>query len=293
MKKWRIYLSGAIAAIILSLGYYMFSSNENLANGEESHDSADGGLAKEDQEKTDGAPDKDSSDLQDGTAGNNSEEPGVIVNEMQAKEITNELLTGLTETFKQLGTDYKWTSIKDSEYFPDYTEPDYAIAKPYFLNFATEEFSDSTLQNILMDFYCHCDTRQPIPALDFNVRSEIIESKENLFVIKSISIVNELGNGGYTGYITVKYLDGAWKIDNWETVSYRDEPINITSEEYINYLNSGGYGYNYKFIETIQMPASDQSVKGNVDVHVFYSGREDIYYGIEANSTKFVRPSGY
>ncbi|WP_243297316.1 hypothetical protein [Bacillus litorisediminis] len=296
MKKWRIYLSAAIVVTTLGLGYYIISSNENTAIGEESHESVKqniSGSTKEELEQTDGAINEQNSDLQDGTDGDNSEEPVKMVDKEQAAKITNDLLTGLTETFKQLGIDYKWTSIKDSEYFKDHTEPDYAIAKPYFLKYATEEFSDETLQDILMDFYCHCDTKQSIPNLDFNVRSELIESKENQFVIKSISIINDLGNGGYTGYITVKYSNGSWKIDNWERVSYRDEPINITSQEYIKYLNSGDFGYHYKFIETIQMPSSDPSVKGNVDVHVFYSEREDLYYGIEANSTKLVRPRGY
>ncbi|WP_243299459.1 hypothetical protein [Bacillus litorisediminis] len=203
----------------------------------------------------------------------------------EAIGISNELLTGLKETFKQLGEEYQWSSVD----FPGYTEPDYSVAKPHLLHFATEEFADGTLQEILMDFYCHCD-KFSLPGFDFHIRSELVESSENHFVIKSISIVNLLGHGGYTGYITVENVNGSWKINHWETVSYIDEPINLRPDEYIQYSSNEGSGDKITFIDTVQMPSSDEGV-GEIEVHVFHSELSNTYFGIEANSTKAVSVS--
>ncbi|MET3695888.1 hypothetical protein SAMN05877753_102582 [Bacillus oleivorans] len=206
------------------------------------------------------------------------------IDQEQAIEISSELLTGLRETFKQLGEEHKWSSVD----FPGYTKPNYSVAKPDLLNFATDEFSDGTLQEILMDFYCHCD-KFSLPGFDFHIRSEIVESNENQFVIKSISLVNMLGHGGYTGYLTVANENGNWKIDNWELVSFLVEPINLTPDEYIKYRDGEGAGDKITYIETVQMPSSDEGVDSEIDVHVFHSQLGDNYFGVEENSTKVVR----
>ncbi|MET3696812.1 hypothetical protein SAMN05877753_101613 [Bacillus oleivorans] len=283
--KWGVYISATIL-MVLSVGYLIFSyNNENNANGEEPADLVGGG----------GAVNEDpQADDEGNTGDDNAEGPGELVDEAQAITITHDLLSGLRETFGRLGEEYKWSSVQDDWEQPGYTEPDFEIAKPHLLNYATEEFTVGTLRGILMEYYCFCD-KLFIPDLHLDVRAEVLEVHKNLFVIKGISIANELGNGGLTGYLTVKNEDGKWKIDHWQWNNFSDEPINLTADEYLSYRDLY-YEADDKltFVKTIKMtgvigfdgePMYENAIEGEIDVHVFYNETYDYYFGIAANSS--------
>ncbi|WP_243297315.1 hypothetical protein [Bacillus litorisediminis] len=289
MKKWgrwSVYISATLV-LVLSIGYLIFSYTfefENEVNREERADGAaeqgsNGGTGMEEPQAND----------QEG-----AEEPQKLLDEEQAIEITQNLFKGLKETFGRLGEEHKWSSVQGDWNQPGYTEPDFDVAKPYLLKYATEEFAAGTLEDILKMYYCFCD-KMSIPDFHFDVRAEVLELHDNLFVIKGISIANELGNGGLTGYITVKNEGGSWKIDHWQLNDFSVEPINLTVDEYLTYLDLY-YADDSKisYVKTIKMtgligfegePMYENAIEGEIDVHVFYNESLDYYFGIAANSS--------
>lgn len=150
----------------------------------------------------------------------------VVTNE-EAKQLATDSLKNVIQTFDILGKQEGW----DSEEKP----ADFQLLSPRLKEFATSSLVATKLKTIATSYYCQCD-EQPIPNLATTVRFKVINNRPGQFSISAIQPLDEKGNGGTTIYLNMKYGKDGWKLNEWDEMTYRQKPLDISSDEYLEYL---------------------------------------------------------
>ncbi|KZB92952.1 hypothetical protein A2U94_03020 [Bacillus sp. VT 712] len=150
----------------------------------------------------------------------------VVTNE-EAKQLATDSLKNVIQTFDILGKQEGW----DSEEKP----ADFQLLSPRLKEFATSSLVATKLKTIATSYYCQCD-EQSIPNLATTVRFKVINNRPGQFSISAIQPLDEKGNGGTTIYLNMKYGKDGWKLNEWDEMTYRQKPLDISSDEYLEYL---------------------------------------------------------
>ncbi|MCP1189284.1 hypothetical protein NKR17_09365 [Priestia flexa] len=150
----------------------------------------------------------------------------VVTNE-EAKQLATDSLKNVIQTFDILGKQEGW----DSEEKP----ADFQMLSPRLKEFATSSLVATKLKTIATSYYCQCD-EQSIPNLATTVRFKVINNRPGQFSISAIQPLDEKGNGGTTIYLNMKYGKDGWKLNEWDEMTYRQKPLDISSDEYLEYL---------------------------------------------------------
>lgn len=150
----------------------------------------------------------------------------VVTNE-EAKQLATDSLKNVIQTFHILGKQEGW----DSEEKP----ADFQLLSPRLKEFATSSLVATKLKTIATSYYCQCD-EQSIPNLATTVRFKVINNRPGQFSISAIQPLDEKGNGGTTIYLNMKYGKDGWKLNEWDEMTYRQKPLDISSDEYLEYL---------------------------------------------------------
>ncbi|MCM3067960.1 hypothetical protein M3568_16600 [Priestia flexa] len=150
----------------------------------------------------------------------------VVTNE-EAKQLATDSLKNVIQTFDTLGKQEGW----DSEEKP----ADFQLLSPRLKEFATSSLVATKLKTIATSYYCQCD-EQSIPNLATTVRFKVINNRPGQFSISAIQPLDEKGNGGTTIYLNMKYGKDGWKLNEWDEMTYRQKPLDISSDEYLEYL---------------------------------------------------------
>ncbi|AQX54889.1 TcaA NTF2-like domain-containing protein [Priestia flexa] len=150
----------------------------------------------------------------------------VVTNE-EAKQLATDSLKNVIQTFDTLGKQEGW----DSEEKP----ADFQLLSPRLKEFATSSLVATKLKTIATSYYCQCD-EQSIPNLATTVRFKVINNRPGQFSISAIQPLDEKRNGGTTIYLNMKYGKDGWKLNEWDEMTYRQKPLDISSDEYLEYL---------------------------------------------------------
>ncbi|TYR80560.1 hypothetical protein FZC66_09295 [Priestia megaterium] len=172
-------------------------------------------------------------------AGNEVQPTLPTVTKKEAEDIAISLLKSIEDTYKELGEENKWVN--------DANPADYDVLKVNLKQFATPSLVATKLKSISSKYYCQCNERF-IPKLNPSIRFKVINNKPGQFSISAIEPMDEAGNGGDTVFMNVKYEKNRWKLNEWDEVTYLQQPLNITSEEYIEYAKQANPSNELSFI---------------------------------------------
>lgn len=106
---------------------------------------------------------------------------------------------------------------------------DFNIIRPEVLPFGTEEFIDTSLKELVENYYCDCDA--PIfPAIQYDVRFEF-KQNGNRLNISALEPADELNNMGIKREFQLIKENDAWKISGWKSESLQGQDLKLTKDE--------------------------------------------------------------
>ena len=115
--------------------------------------------------------------------------------------------------------------------------------RPYFLQYATENFTDGDLRYIYENSCTECDSSYFPWILEFDIAFEVKEDSPNRIVAESAELENELSSGGFYTYTFVKE-NGKWLMDNFEYTPFSEKSLNLTKDEARNIIVNDWYNEN-------------------------------------------------
>lgn len=76
------------------------------------------------------------------------------------------------------------------------------------------------------------------PDVNHLIRFELINNHAGQFSVSAIEPISKEGSGGLTIYMNFKYVNKQWKLNEWDEVTYHQKYLNITADEYMEYVKS-------------------------------------------------------
>lgn len=159
----------------------------------------------------------------------------------EAKQIFNQNLADLKDTFIKSGEKYNWGVDKPAVY--EVTGPDF---EPYVSN----NFSTNVLKKLLPIYYCQCDIGY-LPRINQEVRFIVNSSNKNTIEISGIEPASDMKNIGYQWNFKLVKVDNEWKMDHWEEASLAGIDLDLTRDEARKLLTTESQ--NATFIKEVQL----------------------------------------
>ena len=123
--------------------------------------------------------------------------------------------------------------------------------------FATEQLIKTVLFQVAKD-YCYdgCDANYFPHPTESGLRFKMLDSTSEKVIIEYIVPENEL-SGPSTEQVTIKKVDGTWKLDNF---TFSDVPLNLTKEEAIEVMAIKDFS-GYHFIKEAQLEDPNRGLR--------------------------------
>ncbi|MCP8968964.1 lysozyme inhibitor LprI family protein [Ectobacillus ponti] len=146
----------------------------------------------------------------------------------EVQSIVHANLTSIFHTLQASGAENGWSPAKPA---------DFAVIKPKLLPYVTEDFADSTLKQLVSQFYCECDASFE-PKLNDRVRFRFEQAKRDELSISALDPAIELSNTGSMWKFILAKEQGRWKMKQWDKQSLSGQDIKLTKEEAAKLLAS-------------------------------------------------------
>ncbi|AUO14246.1 TcaA NTF2-like domain-containing protein [Priestia megaterium] len=156
--------------------------------------------------------------------------PPDLVSEKKAEKTAVETMNKISSTYKELGEEYEWENESNPA--------DYETLKKALTPYATSSLIATKLKSISTNYYCKECNMSFFPDVTHLIRFELINNHAGQFSVSAIEPISKEGSGGLTIYMNFKYVNKNWKLNEWDEVTYHQKYLNITSDEYIEYVKS-------------------------------------------------------
>lgn len=156
--------------------------------------------------------------------------PPDLVSEKKAEKTAVETMNKISSTYKELGEEYEWENESNPA--------DYETLKKALTPYATSSLIATKLKSISTNYYCKECNMSFFPDVTHLIRFELINNHAGQFSVSAIEPISKEGSGGLTIYMNFKYVNKHWKLNEWDEVTYHQKYLNITSDEYIEYVKS-------------------------------------------------------
>ncbi|MFL7942325.1 hypothetical protein [Priestia sp. TSO9] len=188
-----------------------------------------------------------------------------LVSEKKAEKTAVETMNKISSTYKELGEEYEWENESNPA--------DYETLKKALTPYATSSLIATKLKSISTNYYCKECNMSFFPDVTHLIRFELINNHAGQFSVSAIEPISKEGSGGLTIYMNFKYVNKHWKLNEWDEVTYHQKYLNITADEYIEYVKSIN-------------PSSDISYQGKT-TRTNEKGEKEEILVFKENNTKY------
>ncbi|WP_195696917.1 TcaA NTF2-like domain-containing protein [Priestia megaterium] len=188
-----------------------------------------------------------------------------LVSEKKAEKTAVETMNKISSTYKELGEEYEWENESNPA--------DYETLKKALTPYATSSLIATKLKSISTNYYCKECNMSFFPDVTHLIRFELINNYAGQFSVSAIEPISKEGSGGLTIYMNFKYVNKHWKLNEWDEVTYHQKYLNITADEYIEYVKSIN-------------PSSDISYQGKT-TRTNEKGEKEEILVFKENNTKY------
>ncbi len=159
--------------------------------------------------------------------------------------------------------------------------PAYSVIREDLLQYAMPSIADSDLKKYYEQSCTQCDYLLFDIPMAFDLHYQVLEHTADKIVIETVSPDNQIANG-HTAEIALVKDNGKWKMEDYQSWSFEERPLDISKEVAKRYIKNH---VTWLDIETIDFQRYDES-------------KETYYFDVHLKdgSTKeaeFVRTTGY
>ena len=151
-----------------------------------------------------------------------------LLKEHEVKKILNRNIDSIFTVYQRHWLENGWMSGQDA---------DFNIVKPDMLNYATEEFADTTLRKLAEEYCVQCDISFK-PELNLELRFQH-EQNEEILTITGIQPATEEDNMGYLWTFELVKENLIWKLNHWKSSTLVDQDLKLTREEAEKLIEEG------------------------------------------------------